>query len=93
MHKASKTLSRRKNANPQMRTCQKHRRLKRKITKDMNIKEDPPHSSHKEYSIMIMISQDMNSEGLQHKEDHSLMSIKVYFMVIVLFLITLDIKL
>jgi hypothetical protein len=41
----------------------------------------------------IVINQGMNSEGLHHKEDHSLPSMKVYFMVIVLFVLTLDIKL
>jgi hypothetical protein len=41
----------------------------------------------------IMINQGMNSEGLHHKEDHSLPGMKVSFMVIVLFVLTLDIKL
>jgi hypothetical protein len=41
----------------------------------------------------IVINQGMNSEGLHHKEDHSLPGIKVSFMVIVLLVITLDIKL
>jgi hypothetical protein len=35
----------------------------------------------------------MNSEGIHHKEDHSLPGIKASFMVIVLLVITLDIKL
>jgi hypothetical protein len=41
----------------------------------------------------IMINQGMSSEGLHHKEDHSLPGIKVSFMVIVLLVLTLDIKL
>jgi hypothetical protein len=41
----------------------------------------------------IVINQGMNSEGLHDKEDHLLLGIKVYFMVIVLLVITLDIKL
>jgi hypothetical protein len=40
-----------------------------------------------------MISQGMSSEGLHHKEDHSLPGMKVYFMVNVLLVLTLDIKL
>jgi hypothetical protein len=35
----------------------------------------------------------MNSEGLHHKEDHWFPGIKVFFLVIVLLVITLDIKL
>jgi hypothetical protein len=42
--------------------------------KEMHLQEDPPHSSHKEASIMIMISQGRNSEGLHQKEYHSLPS-------------------
>jgi hypothetical protein len=42
---------------------------------------------------MIMISQRKNSEGLCHKEDHSLLGMKIYFMVIVFIIITLDIRL
>jgi hypothetical protein len=41
----------------------------------------------------MMISQDKNLEGLHHKEDHSLPSMYIYFMVIVLIVLTLDIKL
>jgi hypothetical protein len=41
----------------------------------------------------IMINQRSNSEGLHHKEDHSLPGIKIYFWVIVLHVLTLDIKL
>ena len=40
-----------------------------------------------------MIGQGMNSKGLHHKEDHSLTGIKIYFMVIVLLVITFDIML
>jgi hypothetical protein len=42
---------------------------------------------------MIMISQRNNSEGLRHKEDHSLPGMKIYFMVIVFIVLTLDIRL
>jgi hypothetical protein len=67
----------------------------------MDIKQDPSLSSIKEASIIvketiednIIISQGMNSQGLHHKEDHSLPGIKFYFMVIVLVAITLDINL
>ena len=41
----------------------------------------------------IMISKGMNEKGLHHKEDHWLPRIKVYFLAIVLLVITLDIKL
>jgi chromosome segregation ATPase len=44
-------------------------------------------------SIMIMISQRKNSEGLRHKEDHSLPGMKIYFMVIIFIVLTLDIRL
>jgi hypothetical protein len=64
----------------------------RKILK-IHIQEYHPCSSHKEASIMIMISQGKNSEGLRHKEDHSLPGMKIYFMVIVFIVITLDIRL
>jgi hypothetical protein len=60
---------------------------------DTHLQEDPPYSSHKEASILIMISQGKNSEGLHHKEDHSLPSMKIAFMVIVLFVLILDIML
>jgi hypothetical protein len=43
----------------------------RKLLKT-HLQEDYPCSRHKESSIMIMISQGKNSEGLHHKEDHSL---------------------
>jgi hypothetical protein len=52
-----------------------------------------PCSSHKEDSIMIMISQGRNSEGLHQKEDHSLPGMQIYFMVIVFIVLTLDIRL
>jgi hypothetical protein len=40
-----------------------------------------------------MISQRKNSEGLHHKEDHSLPGMKIYFMVIVFIVLTLNIRL
>jgi hypothetical protein len=43
----------------------------RKLLK-IPLQEEHSCSSHKEASIMIMISQRRNSEGLHHKEDHSL---------------------
>jgi hypothetical protein len=52
-----------------------------------------PCSSHKKDSIMIMISQRKNSEGLCHKEYHSLPGMKIYFMVIFFIVLTLDIRL
>jgi hypothetical protein len=42
---------------------------------------------------MIMISEGKNSEGLRHKEDHSLPGMQIYFMVIVFILLTLNIRL
>jgi hypothetical protein len=42
---------------------------------------------------MIMISQGRNSEGLHHKEDHSLQGMQISFMVIVCIVLTLDIRL
>ena len=42
---------------------------------------------------MIMISQGKNSEGLHHKEDHSLPGMQIYFMVIFFIVLTLDIRL
>jgi hypothetical protein len=50
-------------------------------------------SSHKEDSIMIMISQGRNSEGLHHKEDHSLPGMQIFFMVIIFIVLILDISL
>jgi hypothetical protein len=64
----------------------------RKLLK-IHLQEYHPCSSHKEASIMIMISQGKNSEGLRHKEDHSLPGMKIYFMVIVFIVLTLDIRL
>jgi hypothetical protein len=64
----------------------------RKILK-IHLQEGHPCSRHKEYSIMIMISQVKNSEGLCHKEDHSLPGMQIYFMVIVFIVLTLDIRL
>jgi hypothetical protein len=43
----------------------------RKLLK-IHLQEDHPCSSHKQASIIIMISERKNSEGLCHKEDHSL---------------------
>jgi hypothetical protein len=53
---------------------------KKKSIIEIHLQEDPPHSSNKEASIImkgsteekIMINQGRNSEGLHHKEDHSL---------------------
>jgi hypothetical protein len=64
----------------------------RKLLK-IHIQGDHPCSSHKEASIMIMISQDKNSEGLCHKEDHSLLGMQIYFMVIVFIVLNFDIRL
>jgi hypothetical protein len=64
----------------------------RKLLK-IHLQEDHPCSSHKEASIMIMISQGRNSEGLHHKEDHSLPGMQIYFMVIVFIVLILDIRL
>jgi hypothetical protein len=55
---------------------------------EIHLQEDLPHSSKKEASIMIMISQGNNSEGLHHKEDHSLAGMLIYFTVIILFVLT-----
>jgi hypothetical protein len=40
-----------------------------------------------------MISQGRNSEGLHHKEDHSLLGMQISFMVIVFIVLILDIRL
>jgi hypothetical protein len=40
-----------------------------------------------------MISQGKNFEGLRHKEDHSLLGMQIYFMIIVFIVLTLDIRL
>jgi hypothetical protein len=42
---------------------------------------------------MIMISQGINSEGLHHKEDHSLPGMQISFMVIFFIVLILDIRL
>jgi hypothetical protein len=63
----------------------------KKIIEDLQ--EDHPCSSHKEASIMIMINQGKNSEGLRQKEDHSLQGMQIYLMVIVFIVLTLDIRL
>jgi hypothetical protein len=64
----------------------------RKLLK-IHLQEDHLCSSHKEASIMIMISQGKNLEGLHHKEDHSLPGMQIYFMVIVFIVLILDIRL
>jgi hypothetical protein len=64
----------------------------RKLLK-IHLQGDHPYSRHKEASIMIMISQDKNLEGLRHKKDHSLLGMQIYFMVIVFIVLTLDIRL
>jgi hypothetical protein len=64
----------------------------RKLLK-IHLQEDHPYSSHKEASIMIMISQGRNSEGLHLKEDHSLRGMQIYFMFIVFIVVILDINL
>jgi hypothetical protein len=64
----------------------------RKLIKK-HLQENHPCSRHKEASIMIMISQGRNSEGLHHKEDHSLRGMQIYFMVIVFIVLNLDIRL
>jgi hypothetical protein len=66
----------------------------------MNTK-DLLHLGNKEDSIImkklteekIMINRGMNSEGIYNKEYHSLLGIKVSFWLIVLIVLTLDIKL
>jgi hypothetical protein len=62
----------------------------RKLLK-IHLQEDHLCSSHKELSIMIMISQGKNSEGLHHKEENSLPSMQIYFMVIAFIVLILDI--
>jgi hypothetical protein len=64
----------------------------RKLIK-MHLQEDHLCLSHKEDSIMIMISQGKNSEGLHHKEDHSLPGMQICFIVIVFIGLILDIRL
>jgi hypothetical protein len=70
-----------------------HSQSESKKTIEYNLQEYHPCSSHKKDSIMIMISQRKNSEGLRHKEYHSLPGMKIYFMVIVLIVLTFDIRL
>jgi hypothetical protein len=64
----------------------------RKLLK-IHLQEDHPCSSHKEASIMIMISQRKNLEVLHHKEDHSLPGMQIYCLVIFFIVLTLDIRL
>jgi hypothetical protein len=65
---------------------------RRKLIK-IHLQEDHPCSRHKESSIMIMISQGRNSEGLHHKEDRSLLGMKIYFIAIVFIVLNLNIRL
>jgi hypothetical protein len=44
---------------------------------ETHLHKDPPHSSHKGDSLMILINQGSNSEGLHQKEDHSLPSMYI----------------
>jgi hypothetical protein len=68
---------------------------------NIHIQGDLPHSNKKESSLMmkesveekIVINQGMNLEELHRKEDHSLLGMKVSFMVIILFVLNLDISL
>ena len=60
---------------------------------NIHLEEDHPCSTHKEALIMIMISQGRNSEGLHHKEDHSLTGMQISFMVILFIVLILDIRL
>ena len=62
----------------------------RKLLK-IHLQEDHPCSRDKEASIIIC--EDKNSEGLRHKEDHSVPGMQIYFMVIVFIVLTLDIRL
>jgi hypothetical protein len=64
----------------------------RKLLK-IHLQEYHPCSSHKEYSIMIMSSQGKISKRLHLKEDHSLPSMQISFMVIVFIVLILDIRL
>jgi hypothetical protein len=64
----------------------------RKLQK-IHLQEDHSCSIHKEASIMIMTSQVKNSEGLHHKEDHSLPGVQISLMVIVFIVLILDIRL
>jgi hypothetical protein len=57
------------------------------------LQENHSCSSHKKDSIVIMIGQGRNSEGLHHKEDHSLPSMQISFIVIVFIILILDIRL
>jgi hypothetical protein len=62
----------------------------RKLLK-IHLQEDHPCSRHKEYSIMIMISQGRNLEGIHHKEYNSLPGMQISFLVIVFIVLILDI--
>jgi hypothetical protein len=64
----------------------------RKLLK-IHLQENHSCSIHKESSIMIMVNQGRNLEGLYHKEDHSLPGMQIYFMVIVFIVLILDIRL
>jgi uncharacterized protein YhaN len=64
----------------------------RKLFK-IHLQEDHSCSIHKEDSIMIMISQGINSEGIHHKEDNSLPGMQISFMDMVFIVLILDIRL
>jgi hypothetical protein len=62
---------------------------------EINLQQDLPHSIMHIIIIMeekIMIIQGRNSEGLQHRQDHSFTGMYISFMVIVLIVLILDIK-
>jgi hypothetical protein len=59
----------------------------------IHLQEDHLCSSHTEASIMIMINQGINSEGLHHKEYYSLLGMQISFMVIVFIVLISDIRL
>jgi hypothetical protein len=59
----------------------------------IHFQEDHSRSRHKEASIMIIISQGRNLEGLHHNEDHSLPGMQISFMVIIFIVLILDIRL
>jgi chromosome segregation ATPase len=64
----------------------------KKTIKDMSSRKPFMFKPQKD-SIVIMIGQGINSEGLCHKEDHSLPSMQISFMVIVFIILILDIRL
>jgi hypothetical protein len=68
---------------------------------EIHIQQDLPHSGGKEASTImkrsteenIMISQGRNSEGIQNKEDYSLLGMEISFMAILFVVLTLEIRL